>query len=88
MFWPKAKAGECERIEFPIVFELLIRLEALQGVHRILAPLAVHLAVEIAAVGERLLNLLVALRVRMELIARPGSRSPVAARGLAPGRRF
>jgi hypothetical protein len=56
----------------------LIGLEALQGVHRIVSPLAIYLAFEITALGKRLLDLLIALGIGMKLVAR--------ARSCAPGR--
>jgi hypothetical protein len=78
MPWPKPQTGERERVDLAIVVEFLIGLEALQSIDRIISPFAIHLTLEIAAIGEGLLNLLVALRVRMSLITR--------ARSCAPGR--
>ena len=63
---------ECERTDLAIVREFLVRLEPLQRVDRVVFPLAIGLAVEVTTIGERLLNLGIAVRIGMELITRTG----------------
>ena len=72
VFGAKAESDQRQRINFAVIGQLLIGLEAFQSVNRIVVPLAVDLSFEIAAVGKRLLNLLVPLRIRMQLVGRRG----------------
>jgi hypothetical protein len=67
----QAQSDQRERIDFPIIEQLLVRLVALECVHRVITPLPIYIAFEITSVGERLLDLLIPLGVRMSLIARP-----------------
>ena len=61
-------ADEIQCIDLAIGIELLICLEAFHRIHRIIAPLAIHLTFEVTAVGERLLDLLITFRIRMKLV--------------------
>lgn len=89
MWRSKPQIRKRKRVDFAVVVEFLIGLEALQSVHRVISPLPVYLAFEIAAVGERLLDLLVALWVRMKLISRARSGALIASVYLtACGARF
>jgi hypothetical protein len=52
----------------PVGIKFLVRLKSLQCVDGIIAPLPVYLAIEVAFVGKRLLDLLIALRIGVQLI--------------------
>ncbi len=73
MLWAKSQSSQSESVDFAVTFELLVGLEALESVDRIVVPFAVRLAFEIATISESLLDLRVALRIRMELITGGGS---------------
>ena len=68
MLWTEAKVDQRRRADFSIVRQLLIGLKLFYGSDGIVAPLAIHLTFEVAFIGERLLNFLVAHRVRMCLV--------------------
>jgi len=68
VFWTKAKVDQRRRADFSIVRQLLIGLKLFYGRDGIVDPLALHLTFEVAFIGERLLNFLVAHRVRMCLV--------------------
>ena len=70
MLRTEAEPHQRRRADFPIIRELLVGLELFYGGDGIVTPLAVDIAFEIAFIGERLLNFLVALRVGMGLIGR------------------
>lgn len=89
VFRPEAQSDQAERVDLSVSIEFLIRLKPLQRVDRIIAPNAVRLALEIAAIGKRLLYFGVAAGVRVELIARSGSTpGPAVSRRSMPGCRF
>ena len=68
MLWTEAETDQRRRADFAIVRQLLIGLELSYGGHGIVTPLAVDFTFEVAFIGERLLNFLVALGVRMRLV--------------------
>lgn len=69
MLRTKSQAGKRERVDLSVVFHFMSRLEAFQRLNRIVSPLPIYLALEVASIRERLLDLLVPLGVRMELVA-------------------
>ena len=68
MLRTEAEADQRRRADFSIVRQFLIRLKLFHGGHGIVTPLAVDFTFEVAFVSERLLNFLVARRVRMRLV--------------------
>ena len=83
MLWAEAKADQRRRTDFSIVRKLLIDLKLFYGSNGIVAPFAVDVPFEVAFVGERLLNFLVARCVRMRWVGgtTPFSPSYAAAGG-------
>lgn len=72
VLWAKPQASKSQSVDFAVTFELLVGLEPLESIDRILVPFSVWLTFEIAAIGESLLDLCVALSIRMQLIAGRG----------------
>jgi hypothetical protein len=70
MLWTQAQADQRKRIDFAVVRDLLICLEALQSIDRIGSPLPVNLTFKIAAIGQSLLDFLVPFGSRLRLIGR------------------
>ncbi len=79
MLRTEAEADQRRRADFSIVRQFLIGLKLFYGSDGIVTPLAVNLAFEVAFVGERLLNFLVALRVGMRLVGRTSPFGPSCA---------
>ncbi len=73
MFRAETEIDQAERIDLAVWIQLLAGLKTLESVCGIVSPLAVHRAVKVAAISERLLNLLVTFGIRMELVTGRGS---------------
>lgn len=72
MLWPKPECYQGQRIDFAVVGQFVYGLKLLERIGRLRSPEAIHvLLLHESFVGERLLNLLVALAGGMCLIARP-----------------
>jgi hypothetical protein len=78
---PQAQARQRECTNFAVFGQFLIRLEALERIDRVILPIPICFAVEIAAVGERALDLGIALRIGMKLITGAGRLSSEAPGG-------
>ena len=76
MLWTEAETDQRRRADFSIVRQLLICLELFYGIDGIVSPLAVDFAFEVAFIGKRLLNFLIARRVRMRLVGRAAPFGP------------
>ena len=73
VFGAEAQTNERQRCDVAVgIKQLPVHLEAAQGIFRVVAPLAIYFAFEIAFVGKGLLNLLIAIGVRVQLIRWPG----------------
>ena len=71
---PEAQRDQAQGIDFAIRnlvvgLQILVCLETFESVGGIVTPGAVHFAFEVAAIGQRLLDLLIAFRVWVQLIA-------------------
>lgn len=69
---PRAQAerNQTEGINFAVIVDLLIGLKATHRVNRVVSPFAIGVAFEVTSVCQCPLNRLVAIWIRMELIAR------------------
>ena len=68
MLGTEAEANQRGRADFSVVGQFLVGLKLFHGADGIVTPLTVDFAFVVAFVGERLLDFLVAVRIRVGLV--------------------
>lgn len=74
MFRTEAECNQTQSVNLAIIIDFLIGLKASQGIDRIVAPRAVRIAFEIAAIRESFLNRLITFGIGMKLVRGSGRR--------------
>ncbi len=72
MLGAETKTDQRQRVDFAVIWNFLIGLEALERINGIRSPLPIGFAVEVTAIGESFLDLLITLGRGLQLVSGGG----------------